>query len=113
MDTTQDRSETVSGTQRHRRSASLEIMGVCGIGGHRKDMAASQDEQDLKDLFEEDMQKNQAGNSHLYLKETNRIGSKVDGYYGITMSSPASIEEFTSIGEQTAHTRSKPTKLVN
>ena len=93
--------------------ASLEIMGICGIGGHRKDMVASQEEQDLKDLFEEDMQRNPPGNPQMYVKEANALGSKVDGYYGVTMAPPAFVEEFTSVGEQNAHTRLEPTKLRN
>ena len=93
--------------------ASLEIMGICGIGGHRKDMTASQDEQNLKDLFEEDMQRNPPGNPQMYVKEMNRLGCKVDGYYGVTTAPPASVVEFTSVGEQSAHSRLKPTKLLN
>ena len=63
--------------------------------------------------FEEDMQRNPPGNPQMYVKEANTLGSKVDGYYGVTMAPPAFVEEFTSVGEQSAHSRLKPTKLLN
>jgi hypothetical protein len=80
-------------------------MGVCGIGGHRNSAANDIEEREFNEALE-----NSDDSTYVHNK-TNRLGSKVDGYYSIKNVPPTNMTEFTASGEQTADTRLKPLKL--
>ena len=79
-------------------------MGICGIGGHRNDGNETDENKQLNEAFEKDLQTHNDNNG-IYVKSTNKLGSRVSGRYGVKNVPPTTYPLY---GELQANNHESP-----